>query len=79
MDQASFQRGSAEHILVGTFVAGAVATAATVTENKADFRMHYYVMPGVSFVVATIIVGNPMYGLVAAAGNVALRTYGKSL
>ena len=65
----------AELVFARGVVAGAVATAATITENKTDSRMNYYVMPGVSFAVATIITRNPMYGVVAAAGNVWLRNW----
>ena len=62
-------------------VAGAVAVTATVIENQYPFGnsfssppLPYYLMPGVSFVVATVIAGNPMAGLAAAAGNVALKS-----
>jgi hypothetical protein len=65
----------AELMFAHGVVAGAVATAARVAENSTDSRMPYYVMPGVSFAVATIITRNPMYGLVAAAGNVWLRNW----
>jgi hypothetical protein len=78
MDEAM---DGAELMFAHGVVAGAVATVATITENSTtitDSRMNKYVMPGVSFAVATIITRNPMYGVVAAAGNVWLRNWGRN-
>ena len=65
----------AELVFSRVVVAGAVAATATLTENSTPFRMHYYIMPGVSFVAATILTRNPVYGVVAGAGNVWLSNW----
>jgi hypothetical protein len=69
----------AELMFAHGVVAGAVATAARVAENTVgggtSLRGAAFFFPGVSFAVATIITRNPVYGVVAAGGNVWLRNW----